>query len=158
MREFAETPGPRLLVAPHRAHLIAPERLRQILEILRHIARQRRSQVIAQRQPLPIIVFERKHALIRAVRIGEEFPQRIGIFESRRLQRLKTVRGIDAPDGVEHPRLCRKLGFIAVAKAARQPRLRPKRLACNIFGALLVHGVPIQQEEKGEKGVESEEE
>ncbi len=49
--EFAETPGLRTLAAPDPLHLIALEREDQVVEMLRHIARERHGQVVMQAQP-----------------------------------------------------------------------------------------------------------
>src|SRR5262249_174810 len=71
-------------------------------ESLGDVARERRGQVVAQRNPLLVIVLEREHALVRAVLVGQEFAERVGIFEGRRLNRFETVTLIDGADLLDH--------------------------------------------------------
>ena len=85
------------------------------------MTRQRRGQVIAQRQPLLVIVLEREDAFIGAVHIRQELAQRVGIFEGRRLQRLEAITFIDPADGVQHVRSAAISAGAAVAETARQP-------------------------------------
>ncbi len=68
------------------------------LEVLGHVARERRRQVIAQRQPLLVFVLKRKHALVGPVLIGQELAQRVRVLEGRRLQRLEAVALVDVAD------------------------------------------------------------
>ena len=89
--ELAEAAGARLLVAPHGADGVAAEGLGQALEVLGHVAGERRGQVVAQRQPLLVLVLEREHALVGPVLVGQELAQRIGVLDGRRLQRLEAV-------------------------------------------------------------------
>ncbi len=91
LHELAEAAGAGLLVAEHPAMAIAAIGLGQRLEILRHVARQRRGQVVAQRQPLLVVVLEREHAFVRPVLVGQELAERVGVFDRRRLYRLETV-------------------------------------------------------------------
>ncbi len=91
LHELPEAARPRLLVAKHIAGAIAAIGFRQPVEILRHIAGERRGQIIAQRQPLLVVVLERKDAFVRPILIRQEFAERIGIFDERRLDRLEAV-------------------------------------------------------------------
>ena len=95
-------PRPRLLVPPYRARLIAAEGLGQALIILRHVAGERRRQIVAERQPLLVVVLEGEHALVRPVLVGQELAERVGIFDGRRVERLEAVGLEHAPDGAEH--------------------------------------------------------
>ena len=121
--EFAEAAGARLLVAPHRAHRIAAERLGDGLEMRRDMARQWRGQVIAQAQPLVVVILEREDAGIGPVDIGQELAQRIGIFEGRGFQRIEAIGFINPANGLQHRPFGRDLGAAAVAESARQARL-----------------------------------
>src|SRR6185369_11490820 len=85
--------------------------------------RQRRGQVVAQRDPLLVVVLEREHALIGPVLVGEEFAERVGIFHRRRLHRLKTVELEDLADFLHHRPRRRDLGGAAIGQPARQARL-----------------------------------
>ena len=97
--------------------------LRQRIVVLRDEAGERRGQIIAQRQPLLVVVLEGEDAFVGAVLIRQELAERVGIFDRRRLQRLEAVEFIDLADGFEHAPRGRKLGLSAVLKSARQPRL-----------------------------------
>ncbi len=91
LHELAEAARAGLLVAEHPAEAVAAIGLRQRVEILRDVARQRRGQVVAQRQPLLVVVLEREHALVRPVLVGQELAERVGVFDRRRLHRLEAV-------------------------------------------------------------------
>ena len=61
-------------------------------------------EVVAERHPLLVIILQRKHAFVRAVGVGQEFAQRIGVFEGGGLKRLEAVLLIDGGDaGQERP-------------------------------------------------------
>src|SRR6185312_11799973 len=83
-------------------------------EALGDVTRQRRGQVVAQRQPLLVVVLEREYALVRPVLIGQEFAERVGVLDRRRR---------------------RDLGGAAVGQPARQARFEFLRLF-----RLFVHG------------------
>ena len=51
--------------------------------------------VIAQGQPLAVIILKRENTFIGAFFVGQEFAERVGIFEGRGLQRLETPIIID---------------------------------------------------------------
>src|SRR5215471_15355690 len=85
--------------------------------------RERRGQVVAQAQPLLVVVLEREHALVRAVLVGQELPERVGVLDRRRLDWLEAVALVDRADRLQHlPRRC-DLGRRAIREPARQPRL-----------------------------------
>ena len=84
------------------------------------MAGERRGQVVAQRQPLLVVVLEGKHALVRAILVGQELAERVGIFDERRLDRLEAVALIDLADLREHPFGRRDVGGAPVGEAARQ--------------------------------------
>ena len=96
LHELAEAARPGLLVAEHPARAIAAIGLRQPVVILGDIAGERRGQVVAQRQPLLVVVLEREHALVRPVLVGQELAERLGVFDERRLDRLEAVELVDA--------------------------------------------------------------
>ena len=102
LHELAEAARAGLLVAEDVAVVIAAEGLGQFLEVLGDIAGQRRRQVIAQRQPFLVLVLEREDAGVGPVLVGQEFAQRIGKFEGRRIERLVTIGIVDAADGRQH--------------------------------------------------------
>ncbi len=120
LHELAEPAGARLLVAVDIARAIAAIGLRQRLEILRHIARQRRREIITQADPLLVIVLEREHALVGAVLIRQELAERVGVFHRRRLHRLKAVELVDLLDGSDHAPRRGDLGGAAISQATRQ--------------------------------------
>src|SRR6185436_11444686 len=68
-----------------------------------HVTRQRRGQIVAQRDPLLVVVLEREHALIRPVLVGQEFAERVGELHRRRFHRLEAVALIDFADFLDHP-------------------------------------------------------
>src|SRR5262249_36565797 len=123
LHELAKAAGARLLVAEHPSLAIAAIGLRQLLEILRHVARERRGQVVAQREPLLVVVLEREHTLVRPVLVGQKLSQRIGIFDRRRLQRLEAIALVDPANLLEHTPRSGNLGAAAIGKPARQARL-----------------------------------
>ena len=88
--ELAEAARARLLVPPHRANLIAAEGLRQVLVILGDVAGERRGQVVAERQPLIVVVLEGEHTLVRPVLVGQELAERVGIFDGRRVRAARS--------------------------------------------------------------------
>ena len=124
LHELAEAAGAGLLVAEHPAEAIAAIGFRQRVEILGDVTRERRGQVVAQREPLLVVVLEREHALVRAILVGQELAQRVGVFDRRRLDRLETIALVDVADGVGHAPRGRDFGGAAVGKTARQTRLK----------------------------------
>ena len=133
MHELAETAGTRLLIAEHPARAVAAIRLWQALEILGHKARQGRRQIVAQRQPLLVIVLEGKHALVRPVLVGQELAERIGIFDERCFHGLETVEVVDLADVGHHRFGSTQIIGNPIHKTARQPRLQPVCLRCHDF-------------------------
>ena len=85
LHELAKASRPRLFVPKHPAGAIAAIRFWQRVEILRDVAGERRGQVVAERQPRFVLVLEGEHALVRAVLVGQEFSERLGVFDERRL-------------------------------------------------------------------------
>ncbi len=121
--ELAEAAGARLLVAPHGADGVAAEGLGQLVEVLGHVAGERRGQVVAQRQPLLVLVLEREHALVGPVLVGQELAQRIGVLDGRRLQRLEAVGLVHLADDGQHAAGAAHLVRGRVAQAPGQSRL-----------------------------------
>src|SRR5262249_25261977 len=139
--ELHELPEPSrtwLFVAEHPAETIRAVWQCQILEILGDVARQRRRKVIAQREPLLVIVLEREHAFVGSVLIGQELAEGVGIFDGRRLHRLKAVSLEDDPNCLDHLAGCGDLGRPAIREAARQARFELLGLA-GLIGHLPVY-------------------
>ena len=118
LHELAEASRSRLLVAIDLPDAIGAIRLWQRVEVLRDIAGQRRRQIVAQRQPLLVVVLKRKHALVGPVLIGQEFAERVGIFDRRRLQRLEAIKLIDGANRLQHFAGGGEFGAAAVGEAA----------------------------------------
>ena len=135
LHELAKTSRPRLLVAEHIAGAIAAIGQREVLEILRDIARQRRGEIVAQRDPLLVVVLKREHALVRPVLIGQKFSERVGVFHRRRFHRLEPVALVDLADFVDHRARGGDGGGTAILQPARQPGAEFLRL----FGFVVGH-------------------
>ena len=91
--------------------------------MLGDIARQRGCQIIAQGEPLVVIVLKGEHALIRPIQIRQKLTQRLGIFNERRLNRLKAVKFEGRADFLQHAPHGGKFRRTTVAKPTRQTRL-----------------------------------
>ena len=102
LRELAIASGARLLVAKHLADLIPPKWLWQRVEVFRNEARQWRRQIVAHREPLLVVIAERKNAFIRPVLVGQEFAESVGVLERRRLESIEAIGVVDGANGVEH--------------------------------------------------------
>ena len=122
LHELAEAAGAGLFVAEDIAGAVAAIGLRQRVEILGDIARQRRGQIVAQRDPLLVVVLEREHALVRPVLVGQELAERVGEFHRRRFHRLEAVALVDGADFVDHRARRGDLGGPAIVQPARQAR------------------------------------
>ena len=120
LHELAEAARARLLVAEDVARAVAAIGLGQALVILRHMAGERRGQIIAQGQPLLVVVLKREDAFVRPVGIGQELAERIGEFEGGRLDRREPISFVDPPYGGEHRLLGPQIGRLAIDEAARQ--------------------------------------
>jgi hypothetical protein len=103
---WRKRPGTGLFVAEHPSGAIGAVGQLDVVEILGDVARQRRGQVIAQRQPLIVIVLEREHALVGPVLVRQELAQRIGVFDEGRFHRLETEALVNQPD-LGHHLICR---------------------------------------------------
>ncbi len=123
LHELAEAARSRLLIAEHPADAIAAIGLGQGIEVLGHVAGERRGQVVAQGQPLLVVVLEREHAFVRAVLVGQELAQRVRVFDERRLDALEAVELIRVADRREHALGGGKIGGSAIGKAARRAGL-----------------------------------
>ena len=131
LHELAEAARSRLLVAEHPAGPVAAIGLGQALVVLRDVAGERRRQVVAQRQPLLVVVEEREHALVRPVLVGQELAERLGVFDQRGLDRLEAVALVDAADARHHALGGADVRRRAVDQPARQPGLRFLVVACH---------------------------
>ena len=119
LHELAEAARPRLFVAEHPAGAIAAIGLGQAVVVLGDIAGERRGEIVAQRQPL-VVVLEREHALVRPVLVGEELAERFGELDERRLDRLEAVERVDLADLRHHRLGGGDIGLVAVGEPARQ--------------------------------------
>ena len=102
LHELAEAPRSRLLVPEHPALAIAAVGGGDLLAVLGHVAGERRGEVIAQAQPLLVIVLEGEDAGIGAVLVGQELAQRLGVFDEGLLHRLEAIGLVDLLDGGQH--------------------------------------------------------
>jgi hypothetical protein len=103
--ELHELPEPSrtgFLVAEDPARAIAAVGLRQGVEILSHVAGERSGEVVAQAQPLLVVVLEREYALVGAVLVRQELAERVGIFDEGSLDGLESVELIGIADRREH--------------------------------------------------------
>src|SRR3984885_915250 len=123
LHELAEAARARLFVAIDMADAIAAIGFRQRVEILGDITGERRGQIVAQRQPLLVVVEKGEHALIGTILVGQEFAERVGIFKGRRLDRLEAVELIDRTNLLDHRAGRCDLARRAVFEAPGQPRL-----------------------------------
>src|SRR4029079_8302306 len=89
---------------------------------------ERRGQIVAERQPLLVVVLEGEHALVWPVLVGEELAERVGIFDGWRVERLEAVALEHLPDLGEHVGRRAKLARGRVEKALRQAGLGAERL------------------------------
>ena len=124
LHELAEATRTRLLVAEYPPETIGTIGLRQRVKVFRDIARQRRGQIVAQANPLLVVVLEREHAFVGPVLVGQEFAERVGEFHRRGFHRLKTVALIDFADFLDHLPRRRDRGGTAILQPARQARLQ----------------------------------
>src|SRR5581483_4895989 len=109
-------------------------RQRQGLVVLGDIARQGRGQVVAQGEPLLVVVLKREHALVRPVLVGQELAKRVGVFDRRRLHRLKAIALKHGADRLHHVTGGGDFGGAAIDEAPRQAGFELLR-----FFELLVH-------------------
>ena len=120
MHELAEAAGAGLFIAEYVARAIAAIGLWQLVVMFRDKAGERSRQVIAQRQPLLVIILKREDAFIRAVEIGQEFAERFRIFNEGCFHCFKAVELIDLANGRCHAMCGGNLARATVSKAARQ--------------------------------------
>jgi hypothetical protein len=71
--------------------------------MLGDIAGERRREVVAQGEPLLVVVLEREHPLVRAIEVGQELAERVRIFEEWGLDGFEPVELEDLTDRLEHP-------------------------------------------------------
>ena len=102
LHELAETAGAGLFVAKHPAGAIAAIGQLNVVEIFGDMAGQRCGQIIAQAQPLVVIILKREHAFVGPVLIGKELSQCVGVFDKRGFHRLKAKALIDQFDLCHH--------------------------------------------------------
>ncbi|MNS77727.1 hypothetical protein D3C72_1113150 [compost metagenome] len=91
---------------------------------------ERRGQIVAQAHPLIVVILQRKHAFVRTVAIGQEFAERIGIFEQRGFHRIEAVELIDLADLLDHLIHGMNIGSRSIHEAARQAGFQFLRLFC----------------------------
>ena len=127
LHELAEAARSRLLVAEDPALAVAAIGGGQLLLVLGHVAGQRRGQVIAQRQPLLVIVLEGEDAGIGPVLVGQELAQRVGVFHEGLLHRLEAIGLVDLLDGAP---------ACGARRGSRPAPMSRKPLATRAFGRL----------------------
>ncbi len=120
LHELAVAPRSGLLIAEHPTGAIAAIGLGQALVMLGDIAGERRGQVIAQAQPLLVVVLEREHALVGPILVGQELAKRLGKLDERRFDRLEAVKLVDRADLGHHRLGPGDVGGSAIDEAARQ--------------------------------------
>jgi hypothetical protein len=86
-------------------------------ELLGIDPRQRRGQVIAQREPVAGILLPGEHPGMGPVDIGQILAQRLERFHRRAVQRLEPPLAVDGRDGRQHLVPGRDLGPEHIAKA-----------------------------------------
>jgi hypothetical protein len=91
--------------------------------VLGDVAGERRGQVVAQAQPLLVVVLEREHALVGPVEIGQKLAERVRVFDERRFQRLEPIQLVDLPDALQHAVGRGEIADVAVGEAARKTGL-----------------------------------
>src|SRR5262249_2466824 len=146
LHELPETARSRLFVAEHPAETVRAVWQCQILEILGHVARQRGREVIPQREPLLVVVLKRKHAFVGSVLIGQELAEGVGIFDGRRLQRLKAVSLEHNANCFHHLTGSSDLRGPAIGEAARQARFELLGLAGLIGHLRSTYQTPVLQQ------------
>ena len=97
------------------------------VEVLGDIAGERGGQVVAEREPLLVVVLEREHALVRPVLVGQEFAERLGIFDERRLHRLEAVELVGRPDRSS-------MRSVAAIRRVRSTKPRGRRAFSRVVG------------------------
>jgi hypothetical protein len=90
-----------LLVPPHRTHGVTAERLWEGLRVLGDKARQGGGQVVAQRDPLLVVVPQREHAVVGPVLVRQELAESVEVFEAAGGQRFEPIALINGRDGVD---------------------------------------------------------
>jgi hypothetical protein len=136
LHELAEAARPRLLVAEDKTRAIAAIGLGQLVVILGDVTGQRRGEIVAQRQPLVVVVLKGEHAFVGAILIRQELAERIRVFDERRLHGLEPVEFVDLPDRLHHPLGGGDFRGAAVREPARRPRLHG-RLLLSLLGHVL---------------------
>jgi hypothetical protein len=92
------------------------------------MAGQRRRQVIAQAEPLLVVVLQAEHARVGPVGVGQELAQRLGVFEQRGFDGVETIALVDRLDLADHLVDSRDVRGQTVLKAPREPRFDALRL------------------------------
>ena len=122
LQEFTETARARLFIAPDGTGRITAERLWQSLPVLSGETGKRCGQIIAQRDPLFVIILHGEDTGIRAVIVRQELAEGISIFPCAGIKRLEPPAAIDRCDAVDHLGLCMDQRLAAVRKTARLSR------------------------------------
>jgi hypothetical protein len=125
--ELAEPPRAGLLVAPDRPHGVAAIGARQVGAVLRIDPGERRRQVVAQREPVLILVLPGEDALVGALHVGQELAQRLERLHRARLQRVEAVGMVDAGNPVQHRGAFGDFRPEVVAESLRRLGPRPSR-------------------------------
>jgi len=124
LHELAEPAGSRLFVPEHPAGTIGPVGKLDVVDVFRDMSGERSGQIIAQAHPLLVFILNREDPCVRAIGIGQEFAEAVGIFEGRGLNRIEAVMLVDRTDLGEHFIRCTDVPGRAVGKAPRQAGLQ----------------------------------
>ena len=102
LHELSVAAGAGFFIAEDPALAIAPKWRGQFLRILGHIPRERCCQIVAQAQPLLVIVLKGKHSSIGAILVWQKFPQRFRVFHKGLFHGFKAVGFVHTLDGSQH--------------------------------------------------------
>ncbi|ENN88942.1 hypothetical protein RHSP_10272 [Rhizobium freirei PRF 81] len=111
---------------------------------------QRRRQVVTQRHPLLVVILKREHAFVRPVAVGQEFAERIGVFEQRRFDRIETIMLVNRPDLGGHLVDGANVAGRTIDKATRQAGLELLRFL--LFVAHIL-GNPVREQSRLTSGL-----
>ena len=118
--ELSEAAGAGLLAAPHRSDLVAPERAHEVLAGLGHEAGQGRGEVVAERDPLLVVVTQGEDALVGGVLVGQVLAQRVQVLDGRGLEGLEAVQAVHADDLLDEGLAGRQVVGARVGETARE--------------------------------------
>ena len=116
--ELAEAPLVRLVGAPHRRHLVAAERARQVAVLGDH-PRQRHGEIEAQAERFRLRPLDAEDRALRLL-ARRRAEQHVEVLDGRGGEGHEAVQLVDAADGVHHPLPGQQLGRHQVAQPLEQ--------------------------------------